>query len=90
LFGHDLPETGFHLFGIMPCVTRDLPYRAGKCLQIRQPPLRGIKSVAPTLMLAPQAALRTSVLVMAAAFPHHAAQQETLEPAQPPRQMCAE
>jgi hypothetical protein len=52
---------------------RDLPYRAGKGLQIRQTPLGGIHGVRQR-MPAPQAALRQA-LVLAVAFPHHAVQE---------------
>jgi hypothetical protein len=56
---------------------RDLPYRAEKCLQIGKTPLRGIiNSGRRRFMPAPQGALRTSALVMAVAFPHHAVQEK--------------
>jgi hypothetical protein len=55
-----------------------LPYRLAVFGQAIESPLRGIKHSGnngnpASLMSRPQAALRTSALVMASAFPHHAA-----------------
>jgi hypothetical protein len=57
---------------------RDAPYRAAKCLQIGKTPLRGINAAPPVPFMSPlQGRLRTSALVTAVAFPHHAVQEKT-------------
>jgi hypothetical protein len=57
---------------------RDLPYRQGKYLQIRQTPQGGIHGFGShRCMPALQAALRRGTLVLTVAFPHHAVQENT-------------
>jgi hypothetical protein len=74
LFEHDLFGKPVPTF---PDHALDAPYRAAKYLQIGNTPLRGINNSGGQLMSSLQAALRTSALVMAVAFPHHRAQERT-------------
>jgi hypothetical protein len=68
-----------------------LAYRAAKCLQIDETPLRGICTAAAPLMPALQGHLRTWVLVMAVAFPHHAVQEKSIQrPAEWPSDVSAD
>src|SRR5438270_11592632 len=63
------PDIAFPSCDFGHASSADLPYRARKCLQIGKTPLRGIRAAAFA-----RGARRTSALVMATAFPHHAAQ----------------